>query len=223
MVHLHRAEVGRYVVLEAGRAPNDRGIVHYVAYLWAARPPRPPRPPRSPTSASLSASSSRHRFFVPGRDGSVSLDEGVLTWSLKVPQVMGGWINERNFARVPDLSEDVGDVGDDEPTRRGLQGLDVALAVLEEFAASFVSLAMSIASLDSERGMKPTRITLRSLTLYSAASLAFLFLWVWVSNQKHRRCASVFALAWRSCFSAHLLAVVFDADTPDTGSGRKVE
>ena len=54
--------------------------------------------------------------------------------------------------------------------------MDVALAVLEEFAASFVSLAMSVASLGSERGVKPTRITFRSLTLYSAASLALFFL-----------------------------------------------
>ena len=99
----------------------------------------------------------------------------------------------------------------------------MALAVLEEFAASFVSLAVSVAPLDSEGRMKPTRITLRSLTLYSAASLAFFFLWVWVSNQKHRRCASVFALAWRSCSSAHLLATVFSADAPDARSRRKVE
>ena len=140
-------------------------------------------------------SSSRHRFFAPGRDGPIGLDEGVLTWSLKVPQVMGGQFDKRNFARVPELSEDVGDVGDDEAAWQGLQGLDVAFAVLEEFAASFVSFAMSVASLDGERGMKPTRIALRSLTLYSAASFAFLFIWVWVSNQKHRRCASVFALA----------------------------
>ena len=136
---------------------------------------------------------------------------------------MGARLDERNFARVPELSEDVGDVWDDETTWRGLQGLDMALTVLEELAASFVSLAMSVASLDSKRGMKPTRITLHSLTLYSAASLAFLFLWVWVSNQKHRRCASVFALAWRSCSSAHLLAVVFDTSAPDTCSRRKVE
>ena len=101
--------------------------------------------------------------------------------------------------------------------------MDVALAVLKELAALFVSLAMSVASLDGERGMKPTRITWRSFTLYSAASLAFLFLWVWVSNQKHRRCASVFARAWRSCSSAHLLAVVFDADAPDACGRRKVE
>ena len=54
--------------------------------------------------------------------------------------------------------------------------MDVTLAVLDEFAASFVSFAVSIASLSGEGGVKPTRITLRSLTLYSAASLAFLFL-----------------------------------------------
>ena len=136
---------------------------------------------------------------------------------------MGGRLDERSFARVPELSKDVGDVGDDETTRRGPQGLDVALAVLEELAASFVSLAMSVASLDGEGGMKPTRITQRSFTLYSAASLAFLFLWVWVSNQKHCRCASVFALAWRSCSSAHLLAVVFDTSAPDACSRRKAE
>ena len=136
---------------------------------------------------------------------------------------MGSWLDERNFARVPELSEDVGDVRDDETTRRGLQGLDVALAVLEELATSFVSLAMSVASLDGKGGMKPTRITLHSFTLYSAASLAFLFFWVWVSNQKHHRCASVFALAWRSCSSAHLLTVVFDAGALDACSRRKVE
>ena len=89
---------------------------------------------------------------------------------------MRGWLDERNFARVPELPEDVGDVRDDEATWRGLQGSDVALAVLEEFATAFVSLPMSVASLDGEGGMKPTRITLRSLTLYSAASFAFLFL-----------------------------------------------
>ena len=99
----------------------------------------------------------------------------------------------------------------------------MALAVLEEFTASFVSLAVSVASLDSEGGVKPTRITLRSLTLYSAASLAFFFLWVWVSNQKHHRCASVFALAWRSCSSAHLLATVFDAGAPDARGRCKIE
>ena len=99
----------------------------------------------------------------------------------------------------------------------------MALAVLEKFAASFVSLAMSVASLNSEGGVKPTRITLRSLTLYSAASLALFFRWVWVSNQKHLRCASVFALAWRSCSSAHLLATVFGADAPDACGRCKVE
>ena len=99
-----------------------------------------------------------------------------MTWSFKVSQVMGGRLDERSFARVPELSEDVGDIGDDNATRRGLQGLDVALAVLEELAASFVSFAVSIASLDGKGGVKPTRITLRSLTLYSAASLAFFFL-----------------------------------------------
>ena len=89
---------------------------------------------------------------------------------------MGGRLDERNFARVPELSEDVGNVGDDEAAWRGSQGLDVALAILEEFTASFVSFAVSIASLDGEGGVKPTRIILRSLTLYSAASLAFFFL-----------------------------------------------
>ena len=89
---------------------------------------------------------------------------------------MGGRLDERSFARVPELSEDVGDIGDDEAARRGPQGLDVALAVLDEFAASFVSFAVSVASLGGEGGMKPTRIALRSLTLYSAASLAFFFL-----------------------------------------------
>ena len=112
-----------------------------------------------------------------------------------MPQVMGGRLDKCDFARVPELAEDVGDVGDDEAAWRGLQGLDVAFAVLEKLAASFVSFAMSVASLDGKGGMKPTRIALRSFTLYSAASFAFLFIWVWVSNQKHRRCASVFALA----------------------------
>ena len=118
-----------------------------------------------------------------------------MTWSFKAPQVMGGWLDERSFARVSELPEDVGNIGDDKAAWGGLQGSDVALAVLEEFATAFVSLAMSVASLDGEGGMKPTRITIRSLTLYSAASLAFFFLWVWVSNQKHLRCTSVFALA----------------------------
>ena len=166
---------------------------------------------------------SRRRFFAPGRDGSIGLDEGVLTWSLKVPQVMGGRLNKRDLARVPELSKDVGDVRDDEAARRGSQGLDVAFAVLEKFAASFVLFTMSVASLDGEVGMKPTRITLCSLTLYSAASFAFLFIWVWVSNQKHLRCASVLALAWRSCSSTHLLAVVFGTGTPDARSRHKVE
>ena len=108
---------------------------------------------------------------------------------------MGGRLDKRDFTRVLELSEDVGDVGDDEAAWRGSQGLDVALTVLEEFAALFVSFAMSVTSLDSEGGMKPTRIALCSFTLYSATSFAFLFIWVWVSNQKHCRCASVFALA----------------------------
>ena len=168
-------------------------------------------------------SSSRRRFFAPWRDGSIGLDKGVLTWSLKVPQVMGGRLDKCDLTQVPELSEDVGDVGDDKAAWRGLQGLDVALTVLEEFAASFVSLAMSVAPLDGERGMKPTRIALRSLTLYSATSFAFLFIWVWVSNQKHRRCASVFARAWRSCSSAHLLAVVFGTGAPDACSRCKVD
>ena len=180
-------------------------------------------PPQSSASASSSTSSSSRCLFAPGRDGPIGLDEGVLTWSLKVSQVMGGQFDERDFARVPELSEDVGDVGDDEAAWRGSQGLDVAFAVLKEFAASFVSFAMSVASLDGEGGMKPTRIARRSLTLYSAASFTFLFIWVWVSNQKHCRCASVFALAWRSCSSAHLLAVVFGTGAPDACSRRKVE
>ena len=136
---------------------------------------------------------------------------------------MGGRFDKRDFARVPELSKDVGDVGDDEAAWRGSQGLDVAFAVLKEFAASFVSFAMSVASLDCKGGMKPTRIALHSLTLYSATSFAFLFIWVWVSNQKHRRCASVFTLAWRSCSSAHLLVVVFDAGAPDACGRHKVE
>ena len=190
MLHLHGAKVGGYVVLEPSGASGNRGVVHYAAYLRTTRPPRPPLPSSSPAS-----SSPHRRFFLPRRDSSVCFNEGVLTRSFKAPQVMGGWLDERNFARVPELPEDVGDVRDDEATRRGLQGSDVALAVLEEFATVFMSLAMSVASLDGEGGMKPTRITLHSLTLYSAASLAFFFLWVWVSNQKHLRCASVFALA----------------------------
>ena len=121
------------------------------------------------------------------------------------------------------MPEDVGDIGNDEAAWRGLQGLDVAFAVLEEFATSFVSFAMSVPSLDSKGGVKPTRIALHSFTLYSAASFAFLFIWVWVSNQKHRRCASVFALAWRSCFSAHLLAVIFGTGILDARSRCKVK
>ena len=146
-----------------------------------------------------------------------------MTQSFKVPQVMGGRLDKRNFARVSELSEDVGNVGDDEATRRGLQGLDVALAVLEEFAASFVSFAMSVASLDGEGGMKPTRITLRSFTLHSAASFALFFISIRVSSQKHHRCTSVLALAWRSCFSAHLLAVVFGTGALDACSRREVK
>ena len=99
----------------------------------------------------------------------------------------------------------------------------MAFAVLEELAALFVSFAMSIASLDGEGGVKPTRITLRSFTLYSAASLALLFISVQVSNQKHRRWASVLARAWRSCSSAHLLAVVFGTGVFDDRSRREVE
>ena len=136
---------------------------------------------------------------------------------------MGGRLDERNFARVSELSEDVGNVRDDEAARRGPQGLDVAFAVLEEFAASFVSFAVSVASLDSEGGMKPTRIALRSFTLHSAASFALFFISVQVSNQKHRRCASVFALAWRSCSSAHLLAVVFGTGILNARSQCKVK
>ena len=99
----------------------------------------------------------------------------------------------------------------------------MAFAILEELAALFMSLAMSVTPLDCEGGVKPTRIALRSFTLHSAASLALFFISVWVSNQKHCRWASVFALTWRSCSSAHLLAVVFDADTPDARCRRQVE
>ena len=99
----------------------------------------------------------------------------------------------------------------------------MAFAVLEELAALFVSFTMSIASLDGEGGVKPTRITLRSFTLYSAASLALFFLSVRVSNQKHRRWASVLARAWRSCSSAHLLAVVLGAGVFDACSRREAE
>ena len=176
MAHFHRAEVGRHVVLEASGPPNDRAIVHYAAYLWAARPPRPPLRSPSPPSVSSSPLCSRSRFLTNGRNGSVCLNEGVLTWSLKVPQVMGRRFDERNFAQVAESSKDVGDVRDDKAARGGPQGLDVAFAVLEELAASFVSFPVSIASLDSEGGVKPTRITLRSFTLYSATSLALFFI-----------------------------------------------
>ena len=223
MAHFHRAEVGGYVVLKPGGTPDNRGITHYAAYLRTACPPPPPLRPLSSAPASSPSSSSCRRFLAPGCDGSICLDEGVLTWSLKVSQVMGGRLNERSFARASELSKDVGDVGDDEVAWRGPQGLDVAFAVLEELAALFMSLAMSVAPLDGEGGMKPTRIALRSFTLHSAASLALLFISVRVSNQKHRRCASVFALAWRSCSSAHLLAVVFGTGAPDAHSRRKVE
>ena len=104
---------------------------------------------------------------------------------------MGGRLDKRSFARVSELSKDVGDVGDDEATWRGSQGLDVAFAVLEELAASFMSFAMSITPLDGEGGVKPTRIALRSFTLHSAASLALFFISVWVSNQKHQDRKSV--------------------------------
>ena len=173
MLYLHGAKVGGYIVLEPDGS-SDGGLVRYAAYLRTTRPPRSLLP--SPSPASTSSSSPRRRFFFPGCDRSVCLNEGVLTWSFKVSQVMGGRLDERSFARVPELPEDVGNIGDDEAARRGSQGLDVALAVLEELAASFVAFAMSIASLDGKGGVKPTRITLRSLTLYSAASLAFFFL-----------------------------------------------
>ena len=223
MAHFHGAEVGRHIVLEAGRTPNDRGTAHYAAYLRTTCPPRSPLCSSSPASASSPLLSSHRPFFVGGRDGSVCFDKGVLTRSLKVPQVMGRRFNERNFARVAESSEDVGDVGNDKAARGGPQGLDMAFTILEELAALFVSLAMSIASLDSEGGVKPTRITLRSFTLYSAASLAFFFISVRVSNQKHCRWASVFARAWRSCSSAHLLAVVFGTGIFEARSGREVE
>ena len=119
MAHFHRAEVGRHVVLEASGSPNNRGIVRYAAYLRAARPPRPPLRPPSPPSASSSPLCSHGRFLTDGCDGSVCLDEGVLTWSLKVPQVMGRRFDERNFARVAESSKDVGDVRDDEAARGG--------------------------------------------------------------------------------------------------------
>ena len=136
---------------------------------------------------------------------------------------MGGRLDERSLARVSELSKNIGDIGDDEAAWRGPQGLDVAFAVLEEFATSFVLFTMSVASLDSEGGVKPTRIALHSLTLHSAASFTLLFISVQVSNQKHRRCASVFALAWRSCSSTHLLAVIFGTGVPDARSRCKVE
>ena len=117
---VHRAEVGRHVVLEARGLPNDRGIMRYAAYLRAARPPRPPLRSPSPPSVPSSPLCSRGRFFTEGRDGSVCLDEGVLTWSLKVPQVMGRRFDARNFARVAESSKDVGDVGDDKASRGGL-------------------------------------------------------------------------------------------------------
>ena len=93
--------------------------MRYAAYLWAARPPHPPLRPPSPPLASSSPLCSRRRFLTDGCDGSVCLDEGVLTWSLKVPQVMGCWFDERNFARVVESSKDVGDVGDDKAARGG--------------------------------------------------------------------------------------------------------
>ena len=223
MAHFHRAEVGGYIVLKPSRASDDRGISRYAMYLRTARPPGSPLSPLNPASASPSSPSARRCFFAPGHNGSVCLDEGVLTWSLKVSQVMGGRLDECSLAQAPELSEDVGDVGDDEATWRGPQGLDVTFAVLGELATSFVSSAMSVTLLDSEGGVKPTRIALRSFTLHSAASLALLFISVRVSNQKHCRCASVFALAQRSCSSAHLLAVVFGTGTPDARSGRKVK
>ena len=223
MAHFHGAEVGRYVVLKPGGASDNGGIMHYAAYLRAAHPPHPSLRSLSSASTSLPSSPSRRRFFTPGCDSSICLDEGVLTWSLKVPQVMRGRLDKRSFTRVLELLKGIGDVGDDEAAWRGLQGLDMAFAVLEKLAALFMSLTMSVTPLDSEGGMKPTRITLRSFTLHSAASLALLFISVRVSNQKHCHCASVFALAWRSCSSAHLLAVVFGTGTPDACSRRKVK
>ena len=118
MLHLHGAKVGGYIVLEPD-GPSDGGLVRYAAYLRTTRPPRPP--PLSPSPASASSSPSRCRFFFfPRRNGSVCLHEGVLTWSFKISQVMGGRLDERSFARVPELPEDTGDVGDDEAARRGL-------------------------------------------------------------------------------------------------------
>ena len=98
VVHFHRAEVGRHVVLKAGRAPNDRGAMHYAAYLRTARPPRPPLCSSSSAPAPSSSPSSHRRFFVLGRDGPVCLNEGILTWPFKAPQVMGSRFDERGFA-----------------------------------------------------------------------------------------------------------------------------
>ena len=118
VLHLHGAKVGGYIVLEPDGA-SDRGLVRYAAYLRTACPPRSPLP--SPSPASTSPSPARRCFLFPRCNGPVCFDEGVLTWSFKVPQVMGGRLDERSFARVPELSEDVGNVWDDEATRRGLQ------------------------------------------------------------------------------------------------------
>ena len=120
VLHLHGAKVGGYVVLVPSGASDNWGLVRYATYLRTARPPRPPLPSPSPTSTSLSSSSSRRRFFFPRRNSSVCFNEGVLTRSFKASQVMGGRLDERNFARVPELSEDVGNVWDDEAARRGL-------------------------------------------------------------------------------------------------------
>ena len=120
MLHLHGAEVGRYVVFESSGASDNWGVVYYAAHLRTARPPRPPLPSSSPASASSPSPSSHRHFFLPRCDGSVRLNEGVLTWSFKAPQVMGGWFDKRSLARIPELPEDVGDVRDDEATRRGL-------------------------------------------------------------------------------------------------------
>ena len=121
VLHLHGTKVGGYVVLEPSGASGDWGFVCYATYLQTARPPRPPLPSPSPTSTSLSSSSSHRRFFFcPGRNSSVCFNEGVLTWSFKASQVMGGRLDERNFARVPELSEDVGNVWDNEAVWRGL-------------------------------------------------------------------------------------------------------
>ena len=116
MLHLHGAKVGGYIVLEPD-GTSDRGLVRYAAYLRTTRPPRSPLP--SPSPASTSPSPACRRFLFPRCNGSVCLNEGVLTWSFKVPQVMGGRLDERSFARVPELPEDVGDIGDDEAARRG--------------------------------------------------------------------------------------------------------